>query len=155
MSPSKRTYGQRYGADGQAAQGCCGGDGTADVGEGEKTDGQVLELRIGTWNVQALGWNVLQLLLGRKAEDVGSDGGDVGSDGGSGQRGRGRWVPEAVHMDVLGLTETWWKERHQAWQEESGGRFLCGDRPADGDRAAGVGLVLSAQAAKKQTAWGA
>eukprot|EP01048_Picozoa_sp_COSAG05_P014092 COSAG05_NODE_1565_length_4539_cov_6.401126_1_plen_147_part_00 len=141
MSPSKRNDGQRWrcsGADGQAAQGCYGGDGgdgTEDAGAGEKADGQVLELRLGTWNVQALGWNVLQLLLGRKAEDVDSD-------GGNGQRGRGRWVPEAVHLDVLGLTETWWKERHQAWQDESGGRFLCGDRPAEGDRAAGVGLVL-------------
>ena len=34
MSPSKRTDGQRSGADVQAAQGCCGGDGTEDVGEG-------------------------------------------------------------------------------------------------------------------------
>ena len=46
-------------------------------------------------------------------------------------------------MDVLGITETHWCEKHLSWEKEAKGRFLCGAKPADGDKAAGVGFVLS------------
>ena len=60
-----------------------------------------MELRLGTWNMHALGWNGLQMLLGSKVED---------QDGVS-----GRWVPEAVHLDVLGVTKTHLKDRSSTY----------------------------------------
>lgn len=110
MSPSARRPAQRGGADRQATQLCC----VAGAADDDRV-GQTLDLRFGTWNVQALGWNVLQMLLGYKAEEQGSSGGE-GRNRGGGANSRGRWVPEALNLDVLGLTETWWDERQIKWQ---------------------------------------
>ena len=31
-----------------------------------------------------------------------------------------------ISMDVLGITETHWCEKHLSWEKEAKGRFLCG-----------------------------
>ena len=59
-----------------------------------------------------------------------------------------------MRRDVLGITETHWCEKHLSWEKEAKGRFLCGAQPAAGDKAAGVGFVLSLEAAQRLTAWG-
>ena len=48
-----------------------------------------------------------------------------------------------MKIDVLGVTETHWSAQHRKWEQEAGGRFLCGSAPKEGDKAAGVGLRVS------------
>eukprot|EP01050_Picozoa_sp_SAG11_P008249 SAG11_NODE_718_length_7584_cov_10.771009_3_plen_513_part_00 len=114
---------------------------SSDRGAGPKEKGQLMEMTLGTWNVQALGRNVLEMALGQPVHETK-------------EQRRQRAVPMVMHMDILGLTETHWREKHLEWADESGGRFLCGERPVAGDKAAGVGLVLSAHAARKLISWG-
>ena len=78
-----------------------------------------MELKIGTWNVQALGWGLLQLLLGAAC---------TGDDGNADLKRRA--IPQGIRMDVLGITETHWCEKHLSWEKEAQGRFLCGARGA-------------------------
>ena len=63
-------------------------------------------------------------------------------------------MSSGLKIDVLGVTETHWSVQHRKWEQEAGGRFLCGSAPKEGDKAAGVGLVLSQDAANRLTAWG-
>eukprot|EP01048_Picozoa_sp_COSAG05_P024377 COSAG05_NODE_5705_length_1111_cov_1.909091_1_plen_145_part_01 len=101
------------------------------------------DLSLGTWNVQGMGWGLLQMLLGAACLDA---------DGNADLRQRA--IPQGISVDVLGVTETHWNEKHLGWEKDAKGRFLCGAKPAEGDPAAGVGLVLSFEAAQRLTAWG-
>eukprot|EP01048_Picozoa_sp_COSAG05_P016267 COSAG05_NODE_2073_length_3610_cov_1.610367_4_plen_60_part_01 len=55
---------------------------------------------------------------------------------------------------MLGVTETHWSKKHLGWEKDAKGRFLCGAKPAEGDKADRVGLVLSLEATQRLTAWG-
>ena len=64
MSPAAATAtatATTAGADGAAPKGgSAKGKAQRDAGKG-----RLLELRLGTWNIQALGWGLLQMLVGR------------------------------------------------------------------------------------------
>ena len=69
MSPAAATAtatATTAGADGAALKGgSAKGKAQRDAGKG-----RLLEMRLGTWNVQALGWGLLQMLLGMSCLDA-------------------------------------------------------------------------------------
>ena len=94
MSPAAATAtttATTAGADGAALKGGSA-KGTAQRDAGK---GRLLEMRLGTWNVQALGWGLLQMLLGMSCLDA---------DGAEWRRQRA--IPAGLKIDVLGVTET-------------------------------------------------
>ena len=94
MSPAAATAtatATTAGAEGAALKGgSAEGKAQRDAGKG-----RLLEMKLGTWNVQALGWGLLQMLLGKSCLDA---------DGAEWRRQRA--ILAGLKIDVLGVTET-------------------------------------------------
>jgi len=91
MSPTvARTAGQQQRADSAAMKKGTKGKAQGDAKEG--SGDKLREMKLGTWNVQALGCGLLQMLLGMSCVDA---------DGSEWRQQRA--IPERLHLVVLGM----------------------------------------------------